>query len=82
MQVAKVSFWGKDGLGTAEYSYSCEGFESGLSKGDWVIATSARSKYNIGVFIGYEVLAGEDNIAIVTQRIAGTTALKEKGETK
>lgn len=78
MKVAKVGFWGKEGVGQP-YSYSCEGFEAGLLRGDYVVVTSARSKYSLGIFMGYDILDKAEDIALVTQKIAGTTALSEKG---
>lgn len=80
MKVAKVAFWGKEGVGQ-QYSYSCEGFEAGLLKGDWVVVTSARSKYSLGIFMGYDIIDKAEDIAIVTQRVVGITAplQKEKG---
>ena len=79
MKCAKVSFWGKEGISGVSYSYACDGYESGLIKGDWVIVSSARSKYSLGVFIEYAILDKPEDIAIVTQKIVGTTALKERG---
>ena len=79
MKVARVHFWGKEGIGETGYSYACDGYESGLIKGDWVIVSSARSKYSLGVFMGYEIIDKAEDIAIVVQKIVGTTALKERG---
>ena len=78
MKCAKVSFIGKDGIGQS-YNYSCNGYESGLIAGDWIIVTSARSKYSLGIFMGYDIIDKAEDIAIVTQRVAGTTALTERG---
>lgn len=78
MKVARVHFLGKEGIGETGYSYSCDGYESGLLKGDWVIVSSARSKYSLGVFMGYEILEDEAEKAVVTQRVVATTNLREK----
>lgn len=61
---AKVSFISKTGLGTP-YSYTIKQDESeDLVPMDYVVVTSARTDYTVGIFVGFTDEAPDEGIKL------------------
>ena len=79
MKTAKVKFYSKNGY-SKPYNYLVDDYiGKQLSRGEWVVVESARSKYGIGLFDGFEDVTDQDKLSIIDKAVVQGTEIIEDG---
>ncbi len=80
MKTAVVVFL-YSGKESKPYNYAVDEYIANqLSMDEWVVVSSGRSKYNIGLFKGFQEVEDPEVIKIITQNVVMGTELIEESE--